>query len=336
MLKFSISTGCLIVVTISLLFISQTVLASPEIIGAPKCKSCHKAKTGDQWKIWTESAHAKAFETLASEQARRIASDEGLGDPQTEEACLKCHSTLASLGAGIVINEKGNYADSEGVGCESCHGPGSDYKPRKVMVDSEASIAAGLVMNGTADGCIGCHNEDSPTFKGFDFEQRWAEIAHPVKIAAGTRLPQEQEGQIAAGRGSHKGAAPTRAGPPQVVTFTSSVGDVHFSHNVHAGELEIDCAECHHQIHAVELDTPHPDYLESSWITCQACHNPDSEASGQYYKCSDCHQPDLNNIADETLSSKVVIHESCWQCHESGTGVQASEGCAICHIKEEK
>jgi hypothetical protein len=322
MLKFSVSTGCLIVVTFSLLFLSQTVLASPEIVGAPKCKSCHKAKTGDQWKIWTESAHARAFETLASEQARTIASDEGLGDPQTEEACLKCHSTLASLGGGIVINEKGKYADSEGVGCESCHGAGSDYKPRKVMVDHDASVAAGLVMDGTADGCIGCHNELSPTYEGFDFELRWAEIAHPVKIAAGTRLPQEQLSQLPQ--------------LPQVVTFTSSVGDVHFSHEVHAGELEIDCADCHHQIHAVELDTPHPDYLESSWITCQGCHNPGADVSGQYYKCSDCHQSDLNNIADETLSSKVVIHESCWQCHESGTGVQASEGCAICHIKEEK
>ena len=180
MLKFSVSTGCLIGIAFSLLFFSNTVLASPEINGAPKCKSCHKAKTGDQWKIWTESAHARAFETLASEQARKIASDEGLGDPQTEQACLKCHSTLASLGVGLVINAKANYADSEGIGCEACHGPGSDYKPRKIMVDHDASIAAGLVMNGTADGCTNCHNEQSPTFKGFDFEESWAKITHPV------------------------------------------------------------------------------------------------------------------------------------------------------------
>ena len=28
--------------------------------------------------------------------------------------------------------------------------------------------------------CARCHNEESPTFKGFEFEERWAEIAHPV------------------------------------------------------------------------------------------------------------------------------------------------------------
>jgi len=320
MLKFNVSLGCLIVVTLSLFCSSQITEAAEEIIGAPKCKSCHKAKTGDQWKIWTDSAHARAFETLASEQAREIATDQGLGDPQLEDVCLKCHATRASLGAGAVINEKGKYADSEGVGCEACHGPGSDYKPRKIMEDSEAAQAAGLVMNRTADGCTTCHNEQSPTFKGFDFETRWSEIAHPVPIA---------EEVLADG-----GAA--FAGLPETITFTSSVGNVLFSHNVHAGELEIECADCHHQIHAVELDTPHPDYLTSSWIMCEVCHNPNSAVSGQYYKCSDCHQSDLGNISDETLSSKVVIHKSCWQCHESGTGVQASEGCAICHVKEEK
>jgi len=316
MLKFNVSTGCLLVVITSFLYFSQDAAAGFEIVGAPKCKSCHKSKTGDQWKIWTDSAHARAFETLASDQARKIAADKGLGDPQTEDACLKCHATRTSLGADTVINGKGKYADSEGIGCESCHGPGSEYKPRKIMEDSEAAHAAGLVMNKTADGCTTCHNEQSPTYQGFDFDERWAEIAHPVPV-----------------EGDGLDAFPDL---PENIAFTSAVGNVLFSHNVHARELEIECVDCHHQIHAVELDTPHPDYLESSWITCDICHNPDSEVSGQYYKCSDCHQSDLGNIADETLSSKVVIHESCWQCHESGTGVQASEGCVICHVKEEK
>jgi len=166
MRKFYVSLGVLFFSTFSLLCDSQDVFANPEIIGAPKCKSCHKAKTGDQWKIWTESAHARAFETLASEESHKIAADKGLGDPQQEEACLKCHVTKASLGAGAVINEKAKYADSEGVGCESCHGPGSDYKSKKVMVDPEAARLAGLVMIKDAEGCTQCHNEESPTFKG--------------------------------------------------------------------------------------------------------------------------------------------------------------------------
>lgn len=84
----SLAVGCGL-----MLGLAHTATADYEIIGAPKCKVCHKAKTGDQWKIWTESAHAKAFETLASEASRKIAADNGLGDPRQEEACLKCHST---------------------------------------------------------------------------------------------------------------------------------------------------------------------------------------------------------------------------------------------------
>jgi len=122
---------------------------------------------------------------------------------------------------------------------------------------------------------------------------------------------------------------------PGDITFPSSVGKVHFPHDLHVDDLELDCAECHHQIHAKELETPHPDYMKSSWINCQICHDEDSEMSKQYYRCSDCHHSELENIADETLSSKVVIHKNCWSCHESGKGATASRGCPQCHVSED-
>jgi hypothetical protein len=298
---------------------TQLAAASPEIIGAPKCKTCHKAKTGDQWKIWAESGHARAFETLASAESQKIAADRGLGDPQQETACLKCHATRVSLGEGAVIHEKANYTDNEGVGCEACHGPGSDYKSRKVMIDPEAAREAGLIMN---TGCRKCHNEESPTFKGFDFEASWLDIAHAV--------PVETAGE------SDDSPALGEAGSLQEILIESSVGYVIFPHDFHVTGVEMECVECHHQIHAVELDTPHPDYLASSWINCQACHNPDSASDQVYYQCGECHHTDQDNIADETLSSKVVVHKSCWKCHDTRTGVEASQGCVDCHVKEEK
>ena len=120
---------------------------------------------------------------------------------------------------------------------------------------------------------------------------------------------------------------------PDEITIESSVGNVLFPHKVH---MRFGCKACHHQIHAMELDTPHPDYLTSSWINCQDCHDTGSETTRNNYKCSDCHHSEPENIADETLSSKVVVHKSCWKCHKSGTGVKASEGCSTCHVKEEK
>jgi len=319
MLKLHVSIVCLILFIFSLLAIAPDAVAAHEIIGAPNCKSCHKAKTGDQWKIWTESAHARAFETLATEASAKIAADRGVGDPQQEEACLKCHSTRAFLGVDVPVSEKGKYADSEGVGCESCHGPGSDYKPGNIMKDPEAARAAGLVMERTVEACTRCHNATSPTFKPFDFEQRWAEIAHPIPVG--------EEKQTA--------ASPANPDMPDIVTFSSSVGDVHFPHKFHVDELELECVKCHHQISAVKLVTPHPDYLDSSWINCQLCHDPNQKVGKTYYKCSKCHHDNPNNISDETLSSKVVTHKSCWACHEGGTGVEASKTCRGCHVKEE-
>lgn len=159
--------------------VSEAV-AGHELIGASKCGMCHKAKTGDQLKIWTESKHAAAFTVLASDEAKKIAADKGLGDPQKEEACLKCHTSQGFLGRDVVANAAGKYEDAEGVGCEACHGAGSDYKAKKVMEDKAAAKAAGLVMEKTVEFCTKCHNEESPTFKSFDLATSWEKVKHPV------------------------------------------------------------------------------------------------------------------------------------------------------------
>ena len=152
------------------------------IIGAPKCKMCHKKdKIGSQFKIWSESVHAGAFETLKSEESVAIAKEQGLGNPWEEAACLKCHTTQAFLGAEL--NAKTKYVDEEGVGCEACHGAGSGYKKKTIMKDRDTAVAAGLKLAGE-ENCILCHNDKSPTFKEFVFEERWEEIKHPIPEAA--------------------------------------------------------------------------------------------------------------------------------------------------------
>ncbi len=123
---------------------------------------------------------------------------------------------------------------------------------------------------------------------------------------------------------------------PAEITIKSAYGNVVLPHEVHIKKVKLKCSVCHHQIKAEALDTPHPGYLTSSWISCQTCHNSNSEFTKKYYKCSVCHHSEPNNIADETLSSKVVIHKSCWKCHKSGTGVKASKSCSKCHEKQEK
>jgi len=61
--------------------------------------------------------HARAYRTLATAKAKDIALQLGISNPQREEVCLICHSDR------IVASLQGkNYAVSDGVGCEGCHG----------------------------------------------------------------------------------------------------------------------------------------------------------------------------------------------------------------------
>lgn len=146
-------------------------------IGVKKCGMCHKSEAkGDQLGHWEKSQHSKAYETLASEKALKIAKEKGIeGSPQEADACLKCHVTGHGKSAELF---DAAFKVEQGVQCESCHGAGSDYKSIKVMKDREASVAAGLVIPNEST-CKTCHNEESPTFKGFDFEKMWAQIQHP-------------------------------------------------------------------------------------------------------------------------------------------------------------
>ena len=123
-------------------------------VGANKCKMCHKgASKGEVFEKWEKSSHAKAFETLK-------AKGEGK-NPQ----CLGCHVTDVKA------------AEFEGVGCEACHGPGSAYKSISIMKDRQKAIENGLVIPNEAT-CKKCHNEKSPTFKGFNFNDFWKKIDH--------------------------------------------------------------------------------------------------------------------------------------------------------------
>ena len=118
---------------------------------------------------------------------------------------------------------------------------------------------------------------------------------------------------------------------PEERSFPSTVGEVLFHHQMHIKDLSIKCVKCHHSIDAKKLVTPHPDYLNSSAIKCEICHGASGATKQSAYACSGCHEKNPMNIADETLSAKVVIHKQCWNCHPVGTGKEASVACEKCH-----
>jgi hypothetical protein len=122
--------------------------------------------------------------------------------------------------------------------------------------------------------------------------------------------------------------------PIPVIRSHSSIGDVAFPHQFHFEDLEFECQTCHHETNASALRMPHKDYFDDFWIDCRICHRSDGSTVSRPQSCSNCHHDSPTDIADETLSAKVVIHKKCWECHELEKGEEASRGCSECHLKK--
>jgi hypothetical protein len=150
-------------------------------IGASKCKNCHSSEeTGDQHGKWQEMAHAKAFETLASADAKAAAKAAGIDDPQKAEACVKCHVTAYGVDEKQI---KKGFKVEMGVQCETCHGPGEAHMKARMMAaasgEENPKLDEGEIINTPAvAACIECHNEESPTYKPFCFCDRMNKILH--------------------------------------------------------------------------------------------------------------------------------------------------------------
>ena len=152
----------------------------PSYVGSKACKTCHMgAAKGAIYEAWEKTDHAQALAKLP-------------GDKQKDPTCLPCHTTGFGKPGGY-DPAAATAANLAGVGCESCHGPGSDYKAMNVMKDKAASVAKGLIEP-NEKSCQGCHNSTMPKdcWKGgaeapkFAFAEAVKKIEHhvPKKDAA--------------------------------------------------------------------------------------------------------------------------------------------------------
>ena len=65
------------------------------------------------------------------------------------------------------------------MGCEACHGAGSDYMADAIMRDGRSAMAAGM-QKPTRETCMRCHQAHG---ERFDFAGAMKKIAHPTKPA---------------------------------------------------------------------------------------------------------------------------------------------------------
>ncbi len=137
-----------------------------EYVGAKKCKICHK-KDGT-FPSWSESKHALAWDSLSAAE-------------QKDEELLPYYTTGTTAKGDLLT----------GVQCEACHGPGADYKKKKVMQVRETSVKAGLEIP-SEETCKKCHHAKAPAalakiVKGFDFAKMVTKGVHKMPVADSTK-----------------------------------------------------------------------------------------------------------------------------------------------------
>ncbi len=149
-----------------LLYPTTLVAKDFDYVGAGGC-NCHKSET----KKWAKSLHAKAFDLLKVKgrktkrnKAMKKAGLDPKKDYTEDKKCLPCHTTGYKEGGFKSIEKTPEFA---GVGCESCHGPGSEYRllheKKKVEFTLEEGLAAGEIFTSKSTVCQDCHlSKDGP------------------------------------------------------------------------------------------------------------------------------------------------------------------------------
>jgi len=127
----------------------------PVYVGARVCAECHEGEgMGHQFSRWLLTPHSRAYAALATPEAWEIARFSGVPvDPREAMACLGCHATAADADEW---ERDPTFRIDDGVQCERCHGPGSEYIDESVMRNREAAELAGLRFLSERE-CALCH-----------------------------------------------------------------------------------------------------------------------------------------------------------------------------------
>ena len=330
--------------TIVIVILTTSVLAGggsqkhPVYVGAKVCAACHQGKGMDhQFSRWLSSKHARAYAILAEPGARKIAELSGVRhqEPLESPTCLGCHST----GAHAEAWEKDEtFFTEDGVQCEKCHGPGSEYIEAAIMMDPEVAGKSGLMMP-TMEDCIKCHQAKGSHVAihkkpGMDMEKAWKAISHPTpknyekgltlqlsevtntskgepkyiggRICTACHKGPEMGYQFSKWRMSAHSLAYAKLGTDKALKIAKSEG---LKDNPQTSPA---CLKCHttayHQPAGGAMD------ITSIYegVGCEACHG----AGSSYY-------PEAimkDHEAARKAGLKEVTRETCLECHENAHG----------------
>jgi hypothetical protein len=151
--------------------VRSSAVGSP-FVGAGSCAAaaCHNAnfvggQTGSEFTIWmTRDPHAKAYEVLFTSRSVRIQHNlHAHAKAHQDQRCLQCHVSPA-LDADL--DKAAPYFRTDGVSCESCHGPArkwlnvhylDSWKEKSRTEKSAEGMTNTETLFGRTQTCVKCH-----------------------------------------------------------------------------------------------------------------------------------------------------------------------------------
>jgi YVTN family beta-propeller protein len=305
----------------------------PVYIGSQACATCHDGpEMGYQFSKWRLSGHARAYSSLALPESPEITRLSGLlEEPHQSRMCLGCHATAAD--SEIWERDPGFHLE-DGLQCEACHGPGSEYAPLHIMRDPEQARLHGLKMP-TRDDCMLCHRAKGShdgvlKTKPFHLETAWQAIAHPtprpalepatVPVPAEPVLasPHQFTGVMACAechtgpkfnfqfshwrRSKHANAYATLA-TPEAYRIAREAG-VEGS-----PQRAAQCLQCHVTGHGYDDRTFQVAFDARDGVQCESCHGPGSGYSPEAIM--------LDKPAARAQGLRETSAATCLPCHDN-------------------
>lgn len=307
----------------------------PVYVGARACAACHEGKAaGSQFSRWLLSKHSKAWAALSKPEAAAIAKLSGVpGDPKRSQNCLGCHATASDEEPW---RRDPTFAIEDGIQCERCHGPGSEYMDESVMRYREAAMKAGLRIMTKRD-CELCHYVKGSHVAvhhrpQLDIDKALQSIAHPKPGPTPPAFPPPPAAAADAIR-SPKFAGARTCGrchdrPEQRCRFSRWRMSPHAEAYAVLSTPEADriadgsgvsgdpqrsrdCLRCHATGGGSPVQSM-PAFSTDEGVGCEACHGP----GGDYMTESVMR----DGAAARAAGLKSIDRDTCLACHAGGHG----------------
>jgi YVTN family beta-propeller protein len=303
----------------------------PVYVGVEVCARCHAGQAaGHQFSRWRVSAHAKAYAALWSPAARKIAKLSGITEePQQAAMCLGCHATAAQAESW---EKEDAFVLADGVQCEMCHGPGSEYMAAETMTDRNKAMMAGLKMADERT-CMMCHNVKGShvailASPAFDVKTAMKVIAHPVPAPTSDRS--RYTGVMACAK-CHQGPMMgyqfskwrlSRHARAYAVLGTPAGYELAAREGVEGNPQEaLACLRCHTTGRQQSAHALSETFDRSEGVQCESCHGPGSE-----------YWPEAimrDQRAARQVGLQPVTPETCMTCHENAHGYAFDYAAAV-------